>query len=141
MSLYPWVGGNVSRLLRVGAVAPSQALGVGSCKYPKVRPLSTSSKILFEATGEAGCGKELLELRQELRGPGASLQLWAEGLGEPGVMGGFVLVMLEPRTCVCCTGEPYTLSLLMSACMWTSGELEAGAGLKQGALPFAAWQS
>lgn len=48
-------------------------------------------------------------------------------LGEWGVMGGFVLVMvLEPRACACCTLKPFRLTLRLSASMWGSGELEAG---------------
>lgn len=107
-----WVGGKVARLVRVGTVAPSLALGVrigrGSCKDPNVKLLSTPVRSSFRShTGEAGYWKSLLEHRQELKGPGASLQLWVKGMGELGVMGGFVLVMLlEPKTCACCTLKP-----------------------------------
>lgn len=49
------------------------------------------------------------------------------GLGEQGVMGGFVLViLLEPKTCACCTVKPFRLAPMLSARMWTRGELEAG---------------
>lgn len=48
-------------------------------------------------------------------------------LGEWGIMGGFVLVMmLEPSACACCTLKPLRLTLRLSASMGSSEELEQG---------------
>lgn len=124
-----WREAQFARPVRVAAVAPSQAPGEGggSCKDPKGRSLSVSGESLFGAAGRLDGGRSSWSSVSGSRDLELLQDSGLRGLGESRVMGGIVLVMvLEPRACACCTLKPFRLTLRLSACMWSTRELELG---------------